>query len=238
MGQCASAATGRYPVSVHVYTIIDGDEDPLFGLMAGAYGVQGIYMTTVKYGGMEYVFDSGHRPPPAPASAGAAGAPAPPSRTAAPPASGTATQPPASAPAAATPQRKGGIRSYKARRVHASSKPPADVHGADSVRGMKGEIPMGTTTVTRKQLAAIIAEFGAMFNESTYDLRTRNPNHFADALCQKLVGKGLPEWVNRAAVRAARDHSSTGRYVHFEPAVVMNGLGTPGQTKPPCHSLY
>lgn len=183
MGNCASAATGRYPVSVHVYTLVDGEEEPLFGLMGAAFGVEGIYLATVKVGGKEYIFDGGDRTP-QPAAPQSADGVAPP-------------------PAAAAP-RKGGIRSYKARRVRAGSKPPADVHGADSVRGLKGELPMGVSALSPKALQAALTELSATYNADSYNLRTCNPNHFADALCHKLVGAGLPEWVNRAAVRAPR----------------------------------
>ncbi|KAJ1629361.1 hypothetical protein T492DRAFT_629594 [Pavlovales sp. CCMP2436] len=76
-----------------------------------------------------------------------------------------------------------------------------DVHGAEGVRGLKGELPMGTTEATPAQLRDILEELRKEFTPEAYDLQARNPNHFADALCRRLVGKGLPVWANNAAVR-------------------------------------
>lgn len=195
MGACASM-TGT-AVSVHVYTIVDAEEDPLFAMMALPYGVRGVYLCTVKVGNSEFAFDAGDRPPPPASQARPAvparhtGAAAP----AAPPPTTTQTPAPGQPPAG----RKGGIITFPARRVHRSSKPPENLHGAESVSGMKGDIAMGTTALSRAAVERIVDELRSAFNASTYNLEKCNPNHFADALCRKLVGKGLPEWCNHAA---------------------------------------
>jgi hypothetical protein len=188
-------STAANDVAVRVYTIVDGESDPLFGIVATMYGVTGVYLCTVRVGGKEYVFDAPRsRGKPAAAQPSAAGMPAAPAGT-------PRIEGPRIAAGAAGARVGGGIRSYRPRRVHHSSKPPADVHGADSVVGLKGEIPMGATQLTPVAIKQALEKLSATFNAQTYNLATCNPNHFADALCVELVGKGLPDWCNRAAVR-------------------------------------
>jgi hypothetical protein len=39
-----------------------------------------------------------------------------------------------------------------------------------------------------------------VFVAGSYDLVKKNCNNFSDAMCKKLVSKGIPSWVNRAAM--------------------------------------
>lgn len=184
MGACMSARS----VVVHVYTIIDAEEDPLFAMMALPFGVTGVYITSVVVGGKEYVYDA-HRP----AQAGAPAAEERPEGAPAPPAAATAP----------TPERPGGVRSYAPRPRAPASKPPPDLYGADAVRGMKGVVEMGHTTKSRKEIEAILAELRATYTGEAYNLATRNPNHFSAELCARLgAQKQFPPWLNNASVRA------------------------------------
>jgi len=37
------------------------------------------------------------------------------------------------------------------------------------------------------------------YRGNTYNLIGRNCNHFANEFCRKILGKGIPNWVNRVA---------------------------------------
>jgi len=52
---------------------------------------------------------------------------------------------------------------------------------------------------TREEVQRLVSEIRAEFTAGSYDLVSRNCNHFSEAFCQKLCGKGLPVWVNALA---------------------------------------
>lgn len=60
-------------------------------------------------------------------------------------------------------------------------------------------VDIGTLRCSREEALRVIAELRGEFPASSYDLVSRNCNHFSDALCQRLCGQGIPSWVNRLA---------------------------------------
>lgn len=61
-------------------------------------------------------------------------------------------------------------------------------------------VDLGELQVTRDEAQRAVTELQLEFPARTYDLVTRNCNHFADALAKRLCGgRGIPSWVNRAA---------------------------------------
>jgi len=58
---------------------------------------------------------------------------------------------------------------------------------------------MGSYEGSSRQLDSIIDELRAEFNSSAYNILTKNCNHFADALVQRLLNKPIPYFVNRLA---------------------------------------
>lgn len=64
-------------------------------------------------------------------------------------------------------------------------------------------IEMGVARLPSKELDRIVERFEAEWLGEGYDPLTRNCNHFSNAVCLKLVGAPIPEWVNRAAVKTS-----------------------------------
>jgi len=57
-------------------------------------------------------------------------------------------------------------------------------------------ILMGRTT---KSVSGKVAFLRPSFAPGSYDLLTKNCNNFSDALCFELLGKRIPQWINRLA---------------------------------------
>ncbi|KAL7714054.1 PPPDE domain-containing protein [Entamoeba marina] len=60
-------------------------------------------------------------------------------------------------------------------------------------------IQIGTFTGGTTAFDSAINELKKKFVPGSYDLYANNCNHFSNALCQKLIGKEIPSWVNRMA---------------------------------------
>jgi hypothetical protein len=60
-------------------------------------------------------------------------------------------------------------------------------------------VDIGVTTLSQKEVAAVIAELSVAYQGSSYDLTRVNCNTFTNALCLRLTGVGIPPWINRAA---------------------------------------
>lgn len=58
---------------------------------------------------------------------------------------------------------------------------------------------IGFTRLSPDDVAELVQAMSAIWLGNTYNLLTRNCNHFASDLCERLTGKAAPEWVNRAA---------------------------------------
>ncbi|KAF2266918.1 DUF862-domain-containing protein [Lojkania enalia] len=50
-----------------------------------------------------------------------------------------------------------------------------------------------------EELRAIIHEVSEQFQGTSYNLLTKNCNHFTSYLCERLTGRPAPSWLNRAA---------------------------------------
>ena len=59
-------------------------------------------------------------------------------------------------------------------------------------------VPVGETTTTPRQLEWILRGMGREWTKDSYQLLSRNCNHFSEELTKKL-GCNFPSWVNRAA---------------------------------------
>lgn len=60
-------------------------------------------------------------------------------------------------------------------------------------------VDIGSSRLSREETLRAVQELRGSFPGNSYDLAARNCNHFSDALCQRLVGQGIPSWVNRLA---------------------------------------
>lgn len=63
----------------------------------------------------------------------------------------------------------------------------------------KSEILHGFTLATDEEIEATLRTASDEFLGTSYNLLTRNCNHFTSYLCQKLTGTPGPGWLNRAA---------------------------------------
>ena len=60
-------------------------------------------------------------------------------------------------------------------------------------------IAVGTVDLTPAQLDALIVSLGRQYTGQSYNLLTRNCNHFTDELVQRLCDTSAPAWINRLA---------------------------------------
>ncbi|KAG0736043.1 hypothetical protein G6F22_011328 [Rhizopus arrhizus] len=58
---------------------------------------------------------------------------------------------------------------------------------------------MGYSKLSQKEIEKVISELSDEYMGTSYNLLTRNCNHFSDNLCKRLTGKSIPGWINRAA---------------------------------------
>ncbi|ORZ14716.1 PPPDE putative peptidase domain-domain-containing protein [Absidia repens] len=63
----------------------------------------------------------------------------------------------------------------------------------------KQSISVGYTNLTNDQIHKLIQDISKDYVGTSYNLLTRNCNHFTDDLCVRLTGKHAPSWINRAA---------------------------------------
>ncbi|KAI7880943.1 DUF862-domain-containing protein [Lichtheimia hyalospora FSU 10163] len=63
----------------------------------------------------------------------------------------------------------------------------------------KQSIPMGYIDMSDQEIDQVLYAVSEDFGGTTYNLLTRNCNHFTQELCLRLTGKSIPGWINRAA---------------------------------------
>ncbi len=63
----------------------------------------------------------------------------------------------------------------------------------------KETVIVGYTKYSKGQVQEIVNQLKPEYPEKSYHITARNCNHFTQDLCQKLTGKDIPGWVNRAA---------------------------------------
>ncbi|KAH6646660.1 PPPDE putative peptidase domain-containing protein, partial [Truncatella angustata] len=61
------------------------------------------------------------------------------------------------------------------------------------------EILHGMTFATQAEIDGIVRSTSEDFPGTSYNLLTRNCNHFTQTLCERLTGRRGPAWLNRAA---------------------------------------
>lgn len=54
-------------------------------------------------------------------------------------------------------------------------------------------------TKTKDEVTRIVQEMRMEFSSGSYDLVSRNCNHFSEAFCQQLCGQSIPGWINALA---------------------------------------
>lgn len=64
----------------------------------------------------------------------------------------------------------------------------------------KCEILHGFTLHPQAHIETIIKEASEAFQGTSYNLLSKNCNHFTQYLCEKLTGRTGPGWLNRAAI--------------------------------------
>ena len=81
---------------------------------------------------------------------------------------------------------------------HAARAPPAAFIQATGAK-LSETIEMGTVELSPLQLEHEIATLRRRWDGTPYSLAARNCNHFSDAACLQLVGRRIPEHVNKLA---------------------------------------
>lgn len=92
-------------------------------------------------------------------------------------------------------------------------------------------VELGLSRLSREEIMRIVTEVRSEFPASSYDIVSRNCNHFSDALGRRLCGQGTPPWVNRLAglgeaVRSAVG-SAPGGAAAGRPVAKAEGAGGP-----------
>ncbi|XP_015578037.1 deSI-like protein At4g17486 isoform X2 [Ricinus communis] len=60
-------------------------------------------------------------------------------------------------------------------------------------------IPLGRISMPVYEFRTFIESVASEYHGDTYHLISKNCNHFTDDISERLVGKGIPGWVNRLA---------------------------------------
>ncbi|KAD4180416.1 hypothetical protein R6Q59_023641 [Mikania micrantha] len=60
-------------------------------------------------------------------------------------------------------------------------------------------IPLGHVTQSPTEFREFIEAVASEYHGDTYHLISKNCNHFTDDICERLMGKKIPGWVNRLA---------------------------------------
>ncbi|CAI5524518.1 unnamed protein product [Closterium sp. Naga37s-1] len=60
-------------------------------------------------------------------------------------------------------------------------------------------IPVGTTTLSPLQVRSIVQQLACSYTGISYQIISRNCNHFTSDLCRLLVDQEPPSWINRLA---------------------------------------
>ena len=82
---------------------------------------------------------------------------------------------------------------------------PGDFTGVFSVPPKSIPLPLrhsirvGTLTKSPVEIKAILEQISADYPGNSYNILHRNCNHFSDDLCRRLLGKGIPGYINRLA---------------------------------------
>jgi len=77
-------------------------------------------------------------------------------------------------------------------------------------------IELGETDLNAREVQALADSLAPKYIGSTYNLFTKNCNHFSDEFCSKLLNKRIPNYVNRMAWIGS-----------FFPCLVPQNLGVP-----------
>ncbi|OAD06083.1 hypothetical protein MUCCIDRAFT_17317, partial [Mucor lusitanicus CBS 277.49] len=64
---------------------------------------------------------------------------------------------------------------------------------------LKQTFDMGTTNLTEKEIEDLLLQLSDEFTGPSYNLLSRNCNHFTEEFVFKLTQKTIPAWINRAA---------------------------------------
>ncbi|KAG6393174.1 hypothetical protein SASPL_147409 [Salvia splendens] len=60
-------------------------------------------------------------------------------------------------------------------------------------------IHVGSTDMSRSEFRSFMEHLSNDYHGDTYNLISKNCNHFTDEVCQRITGKSIPGWVNRLA---------------------------------------
>ncbi|ORZ00998.1 PPPDE putative peptidase domain-containing protein [Syncephalastrum racemosum] len=60
-------------------------------------------------------------------------------------------------------------------------------------------ILIGYVDMTETEISQVLQAISQEFMGTSYNLLTRNCNHFTEELCRRLCNKSSPGWINRAA---------------------------------------
>lgn len=72
-------------------------------------------------------------------------------------------------------------------------------HKGNPLYSYRETISLGQTSLSRLKVTQVLFELGREWPGNSYDLLSRNCNHFCDAFCERLGVQRLPAWVNRFA---------------------------------------
>lgn len=106
----------------------------------------------------------------------------------------------------------GCVLVWRARRRNRSCPSPAAGVFATNPRQAPGTVTfreailLGETSLSARQVYAVVQELGQEFRGNAYHLLQQNCNTFSDALCYRLTGEHAPPWVNRLANFAVALH--------------------------------
>merc|ERR1712000_486174 len=62
---------------------------------------------------------------------------------------------------------------------------------------LRSRIRLGSTSLSWSQVSETMMAMGREYRARSYNLLRRNCNHFTDDFCRRIIGVGIPGFVNR-----------------------------------------
>ncbi|KAK8520431.1 hypothetical protein V6N13_031118 [Hibiscus sabdariffa] len=87
-------------------------------------------------------------------------------------------------------------------------------------------IPLGSISIPLSEFTEFIEKIASQYHGNSYNLVSKNCNHFTDDVARKLTGKSIPRWVNRLARLGALFSCILPKRLNVTKVKKVTGIGT------------
>ncbi|KAK8637787.1 hypothetical protein V6N13_136247 [Hibiscus sabdariffa] len=87
-------------------------------------------------------------------------------------------------------------------------------------------ISLGSISIPLSEFTEFIENIASQYHGNSYNLVSKNCNHFTDDVARKLTGKSIPGWVNRLARLGVLFRCILPKRLHATKVKKVTGIGT------------